>query len=127
MRRVFGNMWLALRPRVWQPAKLSRLNGPSMLCRLAVLSNDRFTAVPSGRDSSSYAKSKERLRPGASRAIGLKFNFRRNRKVQPFGQATGGPLLQLQRRAGRRRRPLQLYILIFSGGFTDCERHTAGQ
>ena len=56
---------------------------------LAILSNNRFTAVPSGSGFVVTQTRKSVYGWGVS-PIGLKFNFRRNRRVQPFGQATGG-------------------------------------
>jgi len=56
---------------------------------VSILSNNRFTAVPSGSGFVVTQTRKSVYGRGAS-PIGLKFNFRRNRRVQPFGQATGG-------------------------------------
>ena len=56
---------------------------------VAVLSNDRFTVVPSGTGFV-ITQSRKSVYAWGIAPIGLKFNFRRNRKVQPFGQATGG-------------------------------------
>lgn len=56
---------------------------------LAILSNNRFTVVPSGSGFIITQARKSVYGWGAA-PIGLKFNFRRNRRVQPFGQATGG-------------------------------------
>lgn len=56
---------------------------------LAILSNNRFTVVPSGSGFVVTQTRKSVYGWGAA-PIGLKFNFRRNRRVQPFGQATGG-------------------------------------
>src|SRR5207247_10280710 len=56
---------------------------------LSILSNNRFTAVPSGTGFVVTQTRKSVYGWGAA-PIGLKFNFRRNRPVQPFGQATGG-------------------------------------
>jgi len=55
---------------------------------LAILSNERLFVVSS---SPLVIGSTRKAVYGAGAApIGLKFNFRRNRRVQPFGQATGG-------------------------------------
>ncbi|HEX3146044.1 MAG TPA: acyloxyacyl hydrolase [Pyrinomonadaceae bacterium] len=55
---------------------------------LAILSNERLFVVSS---SPLVIGSTRKSVYGAGAApIGLKFNFRRNRRVQPFGQATGG-------------------------------------
>jgi hypothetical protein len=56
---------------------------------LSILSNNRFTVVPSGTGFTITQTRKSVYGWGAA-PIGLKFNFRRNRRVQPFGQATGG-------------------------------------
>jgi lipid A 3-O-deacylase PagL len=56
---------------------------------ISILSNDRFTIVPSGTGFTIRQTRKSVYGWGAA-PIGLKFNFRRNRRVQPFGQATGG-------------------------------------
>jgi hypothetical protein len=55
---------------------------------LAILSNERLFVI----SSTPFVVGSERKAVyGAGAApIGLKFNFRRNRRVQPFGQATGG-------------------------------------
>lgn len=56
---------------------------------LAVLSNPRFTAVPSG-SGFVVTQSRKSVYAWGAAPIGLKFNFRRNRRVQPYGHATGG-------------------------------------
>jgi len=56
---------------------------------VSILSNNRFTVVPSGTGFVVTQTRKSVYGFGAA-PIGLKFNFRRNRRVQPFGQATGG-------------------------------------
>jgi hypothetical protein len=56
---------------------------------VAVLSNPRFTAVPSGSGFVVTQTRKSVYAWGAA-PIGLKLNFRRNRRVQPYGHATGG-------------------------------------
>ena len=56
---------------------------------LTIFSQDKVVAIatPTG-----FAITKERksVYGWGAAPIGLKFNFRRNRRVQPFGQATGG-------------------------------------
>jgi len=54
---------------------------------VAILSNSRLTSAPSGAGPILQRKSVYGL--GIS-PIGLKFNFRRNKRVQPFGAGTGG-------------------------------------
>jgi hypothetical protein len=56
---------------------------------LSILSNNRFTAVPSG-SGFVVTQTRKNVYGWGVAPIGLKFNFRRNRRVQPFGQATGG-------------------------------------
>ena len=56
---------------------------------VAVLSNPRFTVVPSG-SGFVVTQSRKSVYAWGAAPIGLKFNFRRNRRVQPYGHATGG-------------------------------------
>ena len=56
---------------------------------VAVLSNPRLTFVPSG-SGFVITQSRKSVYAWGAAPIGLKFNFRRERRVQPFGQATGG-------------------------------------
>lgn len=56
---------------------------------VAVLSNPRFTLVPSG-SGFVVTQSRKSVYAWGAAPIGLKFNFRRNRRVQPYGHATGG-------------------------------------
>jgi hypothetical protein len=56
---------------------------------VAVLSNPRFTVVPSG-SGFVLTQSRKSVYAWGAAPIGLKFNFRRNRRVQPYGHATGG-------------------------------------
>jgi hypothetical protein len=56
---------------------------------VSILSNSPFKLFPPGSPFIVDRKRKTTYGWGAS-PIGLKFNFRRNRHVQPFSQATGG-------------------------------------
>jgi hypothetical protein len=56
---------------------------------VAVLSNSRFIVVPSGTGFV-FTQTRKSVYGWGAAPIGLKFNFRRNRRLQPFGQATGG-------------------------------------
>ena len=56
---------------------------------VAVLSNPRFTVVPSG-SGFVVTQSRKSVYAWGAAPIGLKLNFRRDRRVQPFAQATGG-------------------------------------
>lgn len=57
---------------------------------VSVLSNHRFTFVPNGTGGFNVAQTRKSVYGWGAAPIGLKFNFRRHRRVQPFGQATGG-------------------------------------
>jgi hypothetical protein len=53
---------------------------------LAILSNDRVVAT----SATTFGLTRKSVYAAGAAPIGLKFNFRRNRRMQPFGQATGG-------------------------------------
>jgi hypothetical protein len=55
---------------------------------VAVLSNERLFAAIS--TPFVVGKMRKAVYGAGAAPVGLKFNFRRNRRVQPFGQATGG-------------------------------------
>jgi len=57
---------------------------------VAVLSLKRFTAVPVSPGVFSIQESRERVYGAGAAPIGLKLNFRRQKRVQPFAAATGG-------------------------------------
>jgi hypothetical protein len=84
----FGNIGLRY-GRVLAASKTVAFEWTIDVIPLAVLSNNRFTAVPSG-SGFVITQSRKSVYAWGIAPIGLKFNFRRNRKVQPFGQATGG-------------------------------------
>src|SRR5947208_12649921 len=84
----FGNLGLRY-GRVLAASKTVAFEWTIDAVPLAILSNNRFTAVPSGSGFVVTQNRKSVYGWGAA-PIGLKFNFRRNRRVQPFGQATGG-------------------------------------
>lgn len=54
---------------------------------LAILSNDRLIATSSPYV---FTVTRKSVYGAGAAPIGLKFNFRRNRRLQPFGHATGG-------------------------------------
>lgn len=54
---------------------------------MAILSNDRFTTIPTGTGVQNTRRS---VYGAGLSPIGLKFNFRRQHRVQPFAGATGG-------------------------------------
>lgn len=84
----FGNLGLRY-GRVLATSKTVAFEWTIDVVPLAVLSNKRFAAVPS---SSGFVVTKARksVYGWGVTPIGLKFNFRRNHRMQPFGQATGG-------------------------------------
>jgi hypothetical protein len=84
----FGNIGLRY-GRVLAASKTVAFEWTIDAVPVAILSNNRFTAVPSGSGFVITQTRKSVYGWGAA-PIGLKFNFRRNRRVQPFGQATGG-------------------------------------
>jgi hypothetical protein len=55
---------------------------------LAILSNERLFVV--SNTPFVIGSRRQAVYAAGAAPIGLKFNFRRNRRVQPFGQATGG-------------------------------------
>jgi hypothetical protein len=57
---------------------------------VAVLSVERFTVVPSGSGLFVVQKRRENVIGAGASPIGLKFNFRRQHRVQPFASTTGG-------------------------------------
>jgi Lipid A 3-O-deacylase (PagL) len=57
---------------------------------LAILSNHRLAFVSSANGFSVFEFRRQSVYGAGAAPIGLKFNFRRNRRVQPFAHATGG-------------------------------------
>jgi len=57
---------------------------------LSIVSNHRLVPVFSGNGFTVYAPQRRAVGGFGAAPIGLKFNFRRDRRVQPFGHATGG-------------------------------------
>jgi hypothetical protein len=57
---------------------------------LSILSNSRLALVSSGNGFTVFAPKRKSVYGWGAAPIGWKFNFRRDRRVQPFGQATGG-------------------------------------
>ena len=57
---------------------------------VAVLSLNRFTAVPVSPGVFSIQETRESVYGAGAAPIGLKLNFRRQKRVQPFAAATGG-------------------------------------
>src|SRR6266481_9680526 len=84
----FGNIGLRY-GRVLKTSKTVAFEWTIDAIPVAILSNSRFIVVPSGTGFVVTQTRKSVYGFGAA-PIGLKFNFRRNRRMQPFGQATGG-------------------------------------
>jgi hypothetical protein len=85
----FGNIGLRY-GRVLAASKTVAFEWTIDAVPVAVLSNNRFTAVPNGTGGFVITQTRKSVYAWGLSPIGLKFNFRRNRRVQPFGQATGG-------------------------------------
>ena len=84
----FGNIGLRY-GRVLKTSKTVAFEWTIDVIPVAVLSNSRFIVVPSG-SGFIFTQTRKSVYGWGAAPIGLKFNFRRNRRVQPFGQATGG-------------------------------------
>ncbi|MDX6404549.1 MAG: hypothetical protein QOH70_2004 [Blastocatellia bacterium] len=84
----FGNIGLRY-GRVLAASKTVAFEWTIDVVPVAILSNNRFTAVPSG-SGFVFTQTRKSVYAWGAAPIGLKFNFRRNRRVQPFAQATGG-------------------------------------
>ena len=84
----FGNIGLRY-GRVLKTSKTVAFEWTIDAVPVAVLSNDHFNVVPVGTGFV-FTKSRKSVYGWGAAPIGLKFNFRRNRRVQPFVQATGG-------------------------------------
>ena len=84
----FGNVGLRY-GRVLAASKTVAFSWTIDAVPVAVLSNPRFTVVPSG-SGFVVTQSRESVYGWGAAPIGLKLNFRRDRRVQPFAQTTGG-------------------------------------
>jgi hypothetical protein len=84
----FGNMGLRY-GRVLAASKTVAFEWTIDAIPVSILSNNRFVFVPNGTGFT-VTQTRKSVYGWGLAPIGLKFNFRRNRRVQPFGQATGG-------------------------------------
>jgi hypothetical protein len=84
----FGNIGLRY-GRVLAASKTVAFEWTIDVVPVAILSNNRFTAVPSG-SGFVFTQTRKSVYAWGLAPIGLKFNFRRNRRMQPFAQTTGG-------------------------------------
>jgi lipid A 3-O-deacylase PagL len=82
----FGNVGLRY-GRVLAASKTVAFEWTIDAIPLAILSNNRFIATSS---PFVFTVTRKSVYAAGAAPIGLKFNFRRNRRVQPFGHATGG-------------------------------------
>ena len=57
---------------------------------IAILSNDRFAFLPSSLGGFTVTHTRKSVYAFGASPVRLKANFRRNRRVQPFGSTTGG-------------------------------------
>jgi hypothetical protein len=85
----FGNIGLRY-GRVLKTSKTVAFEWTIDVIPVAILSNNRFTVVPNGTGGFNVTQTRKSVYGWGLAPIGLKFNFRRNRRVQPFGHATGG-------------------------------------
>jgi hypothetical protein len=85
----FGNLGLRY-GRVLKTSRTVAFEWTIDVIPVSILSNNRFTLVPAGGGFFTLAQTRKSVYGWGAAPIGLKFNFRRNRRVQPFGQATGG-------------------------------------
>ena len=84
----FGNIGLRY-GRVLAASKTVAFEWTIDAIPVAILSNNRFNVVPSGTGFI-FTQTRKSVYAWGLAPIGLKFNFRRNRRVQPFAQTTGG-------------------------------------
>lgn len=85
----FGNLGLRY-GRVLLASKTVAFEWTIDAIPVSVLSNRRFTFVPNGTGGFNLTRTRRSVYGWGAAPIGLKFNFRRHRRVQPFGHATGG-------------------------------------
>src|SRR5438105_4862132 len=109
----FGNIGLRY-GRVLAASKTVAFEWTIDAVPLSILSNNRFTAVPSG-SGFVVTQTRQSVYGFGAAPIGWKFNFRRNRRVQPFGQATGG-FLYFSRQAPVDGSSRFNFTFDFSGG-----------
>ncbi|MDX6446222.1 MAG: hypothetical protein QOH71_3296 [Blastocatellia bacterium] len=84
----FGNIGLRY-GRVLAASKTVAFEWTIDAIPVAILSNNRFNVVPSGTGFI-FTQTRKSVYAWGLAPIGLKFNFRRNRRIQPFAQTTGG-------------------------------------
>jgi opacity protein-like surface antigen len=85
----FGNVGLRY-GRVLAASKTVAFEWTIDAVPLAILANDRFSFVPTGSGGFVVQKTRKSVYAAGLSPIGLKFNFRRQHRVQPFASGTGG-------------------------------------
>src|SRR5207244_8898735 len=110
----FGNLGLRY-GRVLAASKSVAFEWTIDAVPLSILSNNRLLPVFSGNGFTVYAPKRKSVYGWGAAPIGLKFNFRRNRRVQPFGHATGG-FLYFSRQAPVDDSSRFNFTFDFSGG-----------
>src|SRR5437762_1179690 len=110
----FGNICLRY-GRVLAASKTVAFEWTIDVIPVAVLSNPRPEVTPSGPGFFVTSLVRHSVYGFGAAPIGLKFNFRRNRRVQPFGQATGG-FLYFSRQAPVDDSSRFNFTFDFSGG-----------
>jgi len=84
----FGNIGLRY-GRVLAASKTVAFEWTIDIVPLAILSNSHFTFVPQG-SGFVITRTRKAVYGWGAAPIGLKFNFRRNRRIEPWAQARGG-------------------------------------
>jgi len=110
----FGNIGLRY-GRVLAASKTVAFEWTIDVIPVAVLSNPRPEVTASGPGFTVISLARHSVYGFGAAPIGLKFNFRRNRRVQPFGQATGG-FLYFSRQAPVDDSSQFNFTFDFSGG-----------
>lgn len=111
---TFGNIGLRY-GRVLAASKTVAFEWTIDAIPVSVLSNPRPEVTASGSGFTVVSLVRHSVYGFGAAPIGLKFNFRRNRRVQPFGQATGG-FLYFSRQAPVNDSSRFNFTFDFSGG-----------
>lgn len=110
----FGNIGLRY-GRVLKTSKTVAFEWTIDVTPVSVLSNPRPEVTSAGPGFTITSLVRHSVYGFGAAPIGLKFNFRRNRRVQPFGQATGG-FLYFNRQAPVDDSSRFNFTFDFSGG-----------
>ena len=85
----FGNIGLRY-GRVLLASRIVAFEWTIDVVPVAILSNTRFVTLPDPRGGSIFTQVRPSVYAWGAAPIGLKFNFRRKHRVQPFFHTTGG-------------------------------------